>query len=606
MAKRKRTKVLLVSEKKGLDVLQPIVHSVIQPFENISLDLFSESNRNTSFINRQREKNFTGLLSASDLILVDLTNIRPSLYFDIGIARAIGKSIIFLADEGFLDEIPEFIRQSYLITFLDRDDLQNKLKVFFEEYIENPKRFTPINITNNDSSNPIVVDLEKLDLRDFENLCFELLSRLGYNQLEWRMKDDLVDAVTTLKKQDPDGFEYDEFWLISFKDNYAKKDLFEMAIHDPEYMSERIYRSLAESDMLSRVKQRYQRSDVPITLLFILKGNENFNKKLLREFAYQDSHYSSRRNIPFTIRIRWWDERLITSLVQNNQALARKYFSTDAILRSGVRLSYEELYKQYAEINEQLQKTNELLTSERSKVQSLERDAAWKLLSFTAAHRLGNPMDAIDSELSNLKMAIQLKRNDLVDEIIKSMEIPIERAKSIVSEFRNLSVAHEITPEVIKSKKLHEILRYSAKQAIDKNINVEFDLDDVPDIHIDITKLSDCFGEIVSNALHFLNSEKKQIKIKLKVALPKELPDKIDRTKNYIKISFADNGCGIPFDKKATIFKPFERSYIHGTGLGLAFCDNIIEEHGGKIIENGKVKEGANFEIFLPIITNKK
>ncbi|HCR75893.1 MAG TPA: two-component system sensor histidine kinase AtoS, partial [Chryseobacterium sp.] len=86
-------------------------------------------------------------------------------------------------------------------------------------------------------------------------------------------------------------------------------------------------------------------------------------------------------------------------------------------------------------------------------------------------------------------------------------------------------------------------------------------------------------------------------------ATQKELPDKIDRTKKYIKITFADNGCGIPFDKKTIIFRPFERSYIHGTGLGLAFCENIIEEHGGKIRENGKVNEGANFEIFLPIIT---
>jgi len=602
MARRKRIKVLLVSIAKGLDVLQPIVSSVVKTYENISLDLFSESNRNTVFNNR-REQNFMGILSSYDLILVDFTNISPSLYFDIGIARAIGKPIIFLADESYLDEFPDFLRQSYLVTFQDRNDLKEKLKFFFVEYIENPKRFTPRSITSSDSSNSVVVDLDKLDLRNFENLCFELLSRLGYNQLEWRMKDDLVDAVTTLKKQDPDGFEYDEFWLISFKDNFAKKDLFEMAVHDPEYLSERIYRSLAESDMLSSVKQRYQRNDVPITLLFIIKGNENVSRKLLREISYQDSHYYGRRSVPLTVRIRWWDERIITSLVQNNQALARKYFSTDAISRSGVRLSYEELYKQYAEINEELQTTNQLLISERSKVQLLERDAAWKLLSFTAAHRLGNPMDAIDSELSNLKSALKLNRTDMFEEIIKSMEIPIERAKSIVSEFRNLSVAHEIVPEVIKSEKLHELLRYSAKQAVDKDIDVEFDLENVPEISIDVTKLSDCFGEIVSNALHFLNGDKKQIQIKLKMATQKELPDKIDRTKKYIKITFADNGCGIPFDKKTIIFRPFERSYIHGTGLGLAFCENIIEEHGGKIRENGKVNEGANFEIFLPIIT---
>lgn len=601
MAKRKRTKVLLVSASKGLDILQPIVSSVMQPYDGgVSLDLFSHSNRNRVFSNRQREKNFIEALSSSDLILVDLTNIPPSSFFDIGIARAIGKSIVFLAEEVFLEELPDFIRQSYLILFHDKGELQSKLKDFFSEYIENPKRFIPRSITRIDSSNPIVVDLEKLDLRDFENLCFELLSRLGYNQLEWRMKDELIDAVTTLRKQDPDGFEYDEFWLVSFRDSYLKRDLLEMAIHDPDYFSERIYRNLLESDMLNRNKLRHSRNDIPITLLLILRGSENLNKKLIREISNQEYHFS-RRNFP-SIRIRWWDERIITSLVQNNQALARKYFSTDAISRSGVRLSYEELYKQYAEINEQLETANQLLISERSKVQSLERDAAWKLLSFTAAHRLGNPMDAIDSELSNLKLALNLNKKEMIDEIIKSMEIPIERAKSIVSEFRNLSVAHEISQETVHSKKLHEILKYSAKQAIDKNVNVKFDLDNVPDISIDIKKISDCFEEIVSNALHFLNNDEQNLNIKLKLADQNSLPDEIDRTMKYIKITFNDNGCGVPFEKKAIIFKPFERSYVHGTGLGLAFCDNIIEEHGGKIRETGKPSEGANFEIYLPII----
>jgi len=58
-------------------------------------------------------------------------------------------------------------------------------------------------------------------------------------------------------------------------------------------------------------------------------------------------------------------------------------------------------------------------------------------------------------------------------------------------------------------------------------------------------------------------------------------------------------------EKKKEIFKPFERSYVHGTGLGLAFCDSIIEEHGGKIREVGKPNEGAVFEIFIPISKTK-
>src|SRR5690606_23706985 len=147
-------------------------------------------------------------------------------------------------------------------------------------------------------------------------------------------------------------------------------------------------------------------------------------------------------------------------------------------------LSYEELYKQYADLSDQLQNANQQLISERSKIEALERDAAWKLLSFTAAHRLGNPMDAIDSELSNLKIALSQGRIEMLSEIIEGMEVPVERAKSIVSEFRNLSIAQEIKPEIVTSEKINEILMYSAKQALDKNITVDFNLEEIPDIFI--------------------------------------------------------------------------------------------------------------------------
>lgn len=603
MARRKPIKTILVSSPKGLDLLQPIINSALDGFEgSFQLELDSQSGRSYFFNSAKREKSFAETLNSSEIIIVDLINTNQFSFFDIGIARAIGKSVVFLVDEVFLEELPDFVRQSYMILYHSKEELKKNVQGFFSEYLQNPKRFTPRSIVDNKLSSQIVVDLETLDLRDFENLCFELLSRLGYKQLAWRIKDDFIDAITTLKKQDPDGFEYDEFWLVAFQNNYLKRDLLDMAIHDPEYFLDRFYRNLLDSGILDNSINKFGRTDIPVTLLLIIRGDKNLSRKLFRDFFNRDYN---RKGLPVTIRVRWWDEQTISSMVQNNQALARKYFSTDALARSGVRLSYEDLYKQNAEINEQLQRTNQLLISERSKIESLERDAAWKLLSFTAAHRLGNPMDAIDSELSNLKIALSLGKTEMINEIIKSMEVPVERAKSIVSEFRNLSIAQELKPEIVNSEELQEILKYSAKKALDNNVEVKFDFVKVPDVSIDVKKLSDCFGEIVSNSLHFLNGDNKIIKIKLSIADSTNIPSEVDRSDNYILIAFSDNGCGVPIDRKKVIFKPFERSYIHGTGLGLAFCNSIIEEHGGKIIENGKPNEGANFEIFLPTLKKK-
>ena len=52
---------------------------------------------------------------------------------------------------------------------------------------------------------------------------------------------------------------------------------------------------------------------------------------------------------------------------------------------------------------------------------------------------------------------------------------------------------------------------------------------------------------------------------------------------NSIMIQVEDNGPGIPEDKLGKIFEPLFTTKQEGTGLGLASCKSIIEQHGGKI-----------------------
>jgi PAS domain S-box-containing protein len=73
-------------------------------------------------------------------------------------------------------------------------------------------------------------------------------------------------------------------------------------------------------------------------------------------------------------------------------------------------------------------------------------------------------------------------------------------------------------------------------------------------------------------------------------------------TENYIKITVADNGPGIPAKDLDHIFDPFYTTKImgkSGTGLGLSIVWNTVQEHNGWI----EVKDnnpGAVFEIYLP------
>ena len=78
--------------------------------------------------------------------------------------------------------------------------------------------------------------------------------------------------------------------------------------------------------------------------------------------------------------------------------------------------------------------------------------------------------------------------------------------------------------------------------------------------------------------------------------------------KAYCRIFIEDNGIGFEQKYSEQIFDMFTRlhhsSEYEGTGIGLALCKKIVEEHNGFISAISKVDEGSTFIVSLPITAN--
>ena len=70
----------------------------------------------------------------------------------------------------------------------------------------------------------------------------------------------------------------------------------------------------------------------------------------------------------------------------------------------------------------------------------------------------------------------------------------------------------------------------------------------------------------------------------------------------YVRLSFADQGCGISDDDLKKIFDPYFTTKSAGNGLGLASAYSIVNRHGGHIGASSVVGKGTTFTIHLPSI----
>ena len=116
---------------------------------------------------------------------------------------------------------------------------------------------------------------------------------------------------------------------------------------------------------------------------------------------------------------------------------------------------------------------------------------------------------------------------------------------------------------------------------------------------VDRSQIGQVFNNLTINAIHAMPNGG-TVHIAFENATVQENNIASLKPGDYVKITFRDEGMGIPEERLSRIFEPYFTTKEIGTGLGLATVLSIINRHEGAISVASKAGAGTTFTLYLP------
>lgn len=217
------------------------------------------------------------------------------------------------------------------------------------------------------------------------------------------------------------------------------------------------------------------------------------------------------------------------------------------------------------------------------------------------AHDLNNVLAPIVMSIDLLKPSAQ---SEYEREILEQIDASAKRGADLVKQV--LSFARGVGGRRIGinvDKLLKDVVKI-AKETFPRSIEIKYQsTNDVSTITGDPTQLNQVLLNLCVNARDALPHGGTITIISQNAAISETTAEKIQgRSGNYVQITVADNGIGIPEEIQGRIFEPFftTKEIGKGTGLGLSTVMAIVRSHGGFILVESQIGKGASFHVYLP------
>jgi PAS domain S-box-containing protein len=246
----------------------------------------------------------------------------------------------------------------------------------------------------------------------------------------------------------------------------------------------------------------------------------------------------------------------------------------------------DELETRVEERTAELKKANEAL--ERS-------NKALGEFAYVASHDLQEPLRKIQTFADRLKSMSDLE-DDRARDYLSRIDKSSGRMRILIQDlltYSRMAVNQEPFTRFNLKEPIEEAL--TNLQVLIEESRGSIDIGALPDIFADPVQIRQLFQNLVSNALKYRGDQDPVVNIY----------DASSETKRFYEIHVKDNGIGFDEMYLDKIFQPFQRlhgkgDFYQGTGIGLAICRRIVENHGGMLTARSQPGKGSTFIVKLP------
>lgn len=227
--------------------------------------------------------------------------------------------------------------------------------------------------------------------------------------------------------------------------------------------------------------------------------------------------------------------------------------------------------------------------------QKLEKNMAIQAsignLTSYIAHDMRNPLHTVNIFMHALP---PFDDTDL-EEFHGTAERSLSRLTAMTEELLDYSKSNQISPVHIKvGKILNDVVMEMSHRAAENSVKIDLECPADIEADLDVQKIDRVFSNIVVNAIQAISKSEGRIYISAR------------KSGEVFVISFTDNGPGIAEEHIPHLFdSSFTYGKRRGTGLGLSYCQKVVEAHGGSINVESYLGKGSIFTIMLPLRQKK-